>query len=209
MIVMGIIMVVSATDPAPLQDFCVADTNSTTRVNGFVCKNPANATGSDFASILLRTPGNASASKFGYVAVRANAANFPGLNTMGLSASRSDFNPGGVNPPHVHPRGSELIYVLQGTLFAGFVSSDEKLFSATLSAGDLFIIPQGLIHFQMNVGQTHAVGIVSFNSQNPGTSRIPGALFASHPAIEDALLARSFGVNASEIQYLKKIISSS
>jgi uncharacterized RmlC-like cupin family protein len=109
-----------------------------------------------------------------------------------------------VNPPHVHPRASELIYVLQGTLFVGFVGTDDKLYSATVYTGDLFIFPQGLIHFQFNVGTTNATTIVSFSSQNPGTSRAPIALFASLPTIDDAVLARSFGVNTTEIQYLKK-----
>ena len=207
--VIAIIVTVSAYDSAPLQDFCVADINSNVRVNGFVCKHAANVTGSDFSSTILRQPGNASASSLGYVTTRAYVANFPGLNTLGISAARSDFTPGGVNPPHVHPRASELIYVVEGTLFVGFISSDEKLYSATLYPGDLFIFPQGLIHFQMNVGTISAVGIVSFSSQNPGTSRIPKALFAAHPAIDDAILARSFGVDASEIQHLKQVIASS
>jgi oxalate decarboxylase/phosphoglucose isomerase-like protein (cupin superfamily) len=203
------IVPVWARDPEALQDFCVADANSSgnIRVNGFVCKSAANVTGSDFASTVLRQQGNAAASSLGYVATRATVTNFPGLNTMGLSASRADFLPGGVNSPHVHPRASELIYVLQGTLFVGFIGTDEKLYSATVYPGDLFIFPQGLIHYQINVGTTNATTIVSFSSQNPGTSRAPNALFASLPTIDDVVLSRSFGVNASEIQYLKKAVA--
>ncbi|CAD6246945.1 unnamed protein product [Miscanthus lutarioriparius] len=29
-----------ASDPGPLQDFCVADIHSPVKVNGFVCKDP-------------------------------------------------------------------------------------------------------------------------------------------------------------------------
>jgi uncharacterized RmlC-like cupin family protein len=126
---------------------------------------------------------------------------------MGLSAARFDYVAGGVNPPHVHARASELLYLSQGTLFVGFIGTDDKLYSTTIYAGDLFIFPQGLIHFQINIANTTATAIVSFSSQNPGTSRIPIALFASLPAIDDAVLARSFGVNTTEIQRLKQAIS--
>ncbi|KAF8775075.1 hypothetical protein HU200_005127 [Digitaria exilis] len=37
-----------ASDPSPLQDFCVADKDSPVKVNGFVCKDPMHVTADDF-----------------------------------------------------------------------------------------------------------------------------------------------------------------
>ncbi|KAF2316345.1 hypothetical protein GH714_041686 [Hevea brasiliensis] len=48
----------------------------------------------------------------------------PGLNTNGLSIVRIDYEAnGGLNPPHHHPRASEILTVLEGTLYAGFITS--------------------------------------------------------------------------------------
>lgn len=53
---------------------------------------------------------------------------------------RIDIAPGGVNPLHYHPRASEMLTVLRGTLYAGFISSNledgtNKLYSAILNQG--------------------------------------------------------------------------
>ncbi|CAL9103583.1 unnamed protein product, partial [Musa acuminata var. zebrina] len=37
-----------ASDPSPLQDFCVADKDSKVLVNGFVCKDPKVVKAEDF-----------------------------------------------------------------------------------------------------------------------------------------------------------------
>ncbi|CAB4269043.1 unnamed protein product [Prunus armeniaca] len=57
---------VSASDPSPLQDFCVA-------LDDTKCW-------------------------------------YAGLNTLGISLTRIDFAPNGLNPPHTHPRASEFLW---------------------------------------------------------------------------------------------------
>ncbi|KAL0383766.1 UNVERIFIED_CONTAM: Germin-like protein subfamily 1 member 18 [Sesamum calycinum] len=49
-----------AFEPSPLQDFCVADSTSSARVNGQPCKNPASVQASDFSFSGLHLPGNTS-----------------------------------------------------------------------------------------------------------------------------------------------------
>lgn len=124
---------------------------------------------------------------------------FPGLNSLGVSLSRLDFAPQGLNPLHGHPRASETLVLLEGELYAGFITtnpSDPKdkprLFAKILHAGDVFVFPRGLIHFQYNVGKTHAVAIVSFNSQNPGVVTVARALFGSEPPVYPEVLGKSF-----------------
>ncbi|WKA02855.1 hypothetical protein VitviT2T_021007 [Vitis vinifera] len=62
---------------------------------------------------------------------------------------RIDYEPYGQNPPHTHPRATEIITVLKGTLYVGFVTSytENHLISKVLNKGDVFVFPIGLIHF--------------------------------------------------------------
>ena len=51
-------LMVGASDPDPLQDFCVADMSPTApKVNGFPCKNRAMVTAKDFLFTGLRKAG--------------------------------------------------------------------------------------------------------------------------------------------------------
>ncbi|KAJ7564370.1 hypothetical protein O6H91_02G014200 [Diphasiastrum complanatum] len=198
-----------AADGDPLQDFCVKDTNQQLHVNGFPCKDPAQVQASDFASAVLKNPGNTS-NGLGVAVTAANALSFGGLNTQGVSAARIDFAKNGLNPPHVHPRASEILFLAQGTLLVGFVTStpDNKLFAQTINAGELFIFPRGLVHFQLNVGYgSTALAFSAFNSQNQGTSQVAKALFASNPPINDAVLEKALQLSAADVQHLRSLIS--
>ncbi|RWR81868.1 germin-like protein subfamily 1 member 15 isoform X1 [Cinnamomum micranthum f. kanehirae] len=91
----------------------------------------------------------------------------PGLNTFGVSLVRLDFAPYGENPPHTDLRAIEIQTVPEGTLFIGFVLSNQNnntLISKILYKGDVFVFPIGLIHFQANVGDTLAVAISGLSS---------------------------------------------
>ncbi|KAL4611333.1 hypothetical protein ACB092_08G116200 [Castanea dentata] len=134
---------VSAYDPSPLQDFCVAinNTDSAVFVNGQFCKDPATVVANDFFFSGLNIPGNTAANKLGSSVNLVSVNNFPGLNTLGISLARIDFAPYGLNPPHTHPRGTELLVVIEGTLLVGFVTSNpNKLFTKVLNKGDCLCI---------------------------------------------------------------------
>ncbi|XP_031274550.1 putative germin-like protein 9-2 [Pistacia vera] len=72
---------------------------------------------------------------------------FPALEGLGVSVFKRIYSPLSINPPHYHPRASELIYVLDGPMEVGFVDSTNKLFLQTLQQGDLFVIPKGARSF--------------------------------------------------------------
>ncbi|XP_068653821.1 germin-like protein 8-2 [Aristolochia californica] len=193
-----------AYDPSPLQDLCVADLNSTVRVNGFVCKDPKRVTAKDFfldGLDKVRTPTNA----VGSTVTPVNVMQIPGLNTLGISLVRIDYAPYGQNPPHTHPRGTEILTVLEGTLFVGFVTSnpDNRFISQLLHKGDVFVFPIGLIHFQFNVGKTSAVAIAGLSSQNPGVITIADAVFGSDPKISADILAGAFQVDKKIIDVIQ------
>ncbi|RVW21756.1 putative germin-like protein 2-1 [Vitis vinifera] len=198
--------VASASDPSPLQDFCVAvnDTNDSVFVSGKFCKDPKLATPNNFFFSGLRLPGNTS-NKLGSMVTPANVEQIPGLNTLGVSLARVDYAAYGLNPPHIHPRATEILTVLEGTLYVGFVTSnpDNSLISKVLYKGDVFVFPQGLIHFQLNVGTTNAVAIASLGSQNLGVITIANAVFGSKPAISVDVLTKAFQVDKNVINNLQ------
>ncbi|KAF9616144.1 hypothetical protein IFM89_028610, partial [Coptis chinensis] len=197
---------VLASDPSPVQDFCVGtnDPTGAVFVNGRFCKDPALATADDFYLRGLHLAGNTSNAQ-GSVVTPANVVQIPGLNTLGISMVRIDFRPFGLNPPHTHPRATEILVVLEGTLFVGFVtsSSGNRLITKTLNQGDVFVFPEGLIHFQKNTGSTRAVAIAGMSSQNSGVIMIPSTVFGSNPPISDDILAQAFQVSTEVVDLLQ------
>ena len=153
----------------------------------------------------MNIPGN-TYNKVGSNVTNVNVDTFPGLNTLGISLARIDFAPYGQNPPHTHPRGTEILVVLEGTLFVGFVTSntDNRLFTKTLNKGDVFVFPIGLIHFQVNVGKTNAIAISGLSSQNAGAITIANAVFGSNPPINPDVLTKAFQLDKKVVKYLQK-----
>ncbi|XP_051148659.1 putative germin-like protein 2-1 [Andrographis paniculata] len=193
-----------AFEPSPLQDFCVADAFNAVRVNGLACKNPASVQASDFSFSGLHLPGNTSNAVGSWV-TPVSAAQLPGLNTLGISMVRIDYAPWGINPPHTHPRATEILTVLEGTLNVGFITSnpENRLITKQLVKGDVFVFPVGLVHFQQNVGTKNAVAIAALSSQNPGVITIANAVFGSKPDVSSDVLAKAFQVDKSIVQQLQ------
>ncbi|MQM21542.1 hypothetical protein Taro_054584 [Colocasia esculenta] len=190
----------SANDPDMLQDVCVADLNSTVKVNGFPCKDKFDA--ADFSSNVLAKPG-ATNNTLGSLVTAANVQKVPGLNTLGVSLSRIDYAPGGLNPPHTHPRATEMIFVLEGQLDVGFITTSNTLVSKTVIPGDVFVFPRGLVHFQKNNGAVPAAVIAAFNSQLPGTQSIASTLFGATPPVPDNVLTKAFHIGTKEVTKIK------
>ena len=222
----------SASDSSPLQDFCVADPNGpgtkisddycylwypwirllitlflwcvAVKVNGFACKNAMAVQASDFSFGGLHITGNTS-NPAGSKVTPVTVAQLAGLNTLGISLARIDYAPKGINPPHTHPRASEILTVVDGSLEVGFVTSnpDNRLIATVLQKGDVFVFPVGLIHFQRNVGKGSAIAIAALSSQNPGVITIANAVFGSKPDISTDILGKAFQVDNSVIAKLQ------
>lgn len=190
------ISVILASDSDPLLDFCIPNSESDFRP----CKNPYIVTTQDFVFSGIKFPGNFTRNGFASISVNSNT--FPGLNTLGASLVRADFDVGGVNIPHYHPRATEVAFVLKGKIYSGFVDTRNRVFAKVLDKGDVMVFPRGLLHFQMNVGDSPATILGSFNSQNPGLVRIPKAVFGS--GIKDQVLEKAFGLSGKEIGSLRR-----
>ncbi|GMY15804.1 germin-like protein 9-3 [Fagus crenata] len=133
---------------------------------------------------------------------KVSLVEFPALNGQSVSNAVLEFPAGTTNPPHTHPRSAELLFLVQGSLQVGFVDTTNKLFTQTLQAGDIFVFPKGLVHFQFNAdAKASAVAISAFGSANAGTVSLPNTLFAT--GIDDDVLAKSFKTNVTTIQVLK------
>ena len=173
-------------------------------VNGLTCKDPKLVKVEDFFFSGLDKPRNTT-NKVGSNVTLLNANRIPGLNTLGISMARVDYAPFGLNPPHIHPRATEILTVLEGSLYVGFVTSnpDNKLFTKMLTKGDVFVFPQGLIHFQFNHGTKNAVALAALSSQNPGLITIANAVFGSKPAISDDVLAKAFQVDEKTVHRIQ------
>ncbi|XP_030513140.1 putative germin-like protein 2-1 [Rhodamnia argentea] len=194
----------AAADHSPLQDFCVAQSGSPVLVNGLACKDPKMVQANDFSFSGLHLQGSTS-NPVGSKVTPVTVAQLPGLNTLGIAMARVDYAPWGVNPPHIHPRASEILMVQEGTLEAGFITSnpDNRLISKVLQKGDVFVFPQGLIHFQRNIGTGNAVAIAALGSQNPGVITIANAVFGSTPDVSTGILAKAFQIDESAVAQIQ------
>ncbi|KAI5066846.1 hypothetical protein GOP47_0017374 [Adiantum capillus-veneris] len=159
-----------------------------------------NASADNFTFTGLR--GGAKARPGSFKTVRVFVDSFPALEGLGISAALLEFHPSTHSAPHIHPRGTELFYVMEGSLMVGLVDTAGHFFNQTLQTGDLFVFPKGLLHFEVNPSTAQkAVAFSSFSGSNPATISIPATLFGS--GIPPAVLAQAFHVDDSALAQLQ------
>ncbi|XVF54812.1 hypothetical protein PTKIN_Ptkin05aG0211800 [Pterospermum kingtungense] len=153
-----------------LQDTCPTNTTATRTVffDDFPCKNPSSITDADFKTSSLNRAGDTNNSVRSSVKI-VTAADFPGLNTLGLSIARTDLEVDGMVMPHFHPRASELFFLRKGTVLVTFIDTNNTVFQAIIKAGDVILFPRGLLHFCSNTGSESVIAFSVLNSQKPGT----------------------------------------
>lgn len=185
----ALVVAARGSDPELTTDFFVPDG-----------VNKSTLTGDYFTSTLLRKGVTVEApARVGLLRITSESA--PVLTGLGVSAALIEYLPGGINPPHTHPRGTEVLYVLQGALTVGLVDTTTALFTQALQVGDVFVFPKGLVHYQINAGRDPVVAFLAFSSANPGTVSLPATLFGS--GIPGYVLEAAFKVNQSVIDQLQ------
>ncbi|AQK57581.1 Germin-like protein subfamily 3 member 4 [Zea mays] len=168
-------------------------------MNGFLCKHPSTILASDFKTLLLNHAGDLDSIARSSVSM-VTAAEFPGLNTLGLSMARTDIAPYGVVLPHSHPRASEMMFVHGGSVVVGFLDTEGRLFQKRLGEGEVFVFPRGLLHYVMNYGFGLATAFSVLNSQNPGVVGVAHAMFfASDSDVVEGLMARMLKFGEMEV----------
>ncbi|XP_017979682.1 PREDICTED: germin-like protein 9-3 [Theobroma cacao] len=137
-----------------------------------------------------------------FTVTKAAMPEFPALNGQSVSYAVLQYPAGSVNPPHTHPRAAELLFLTYRTLEVGFVDTANRLFTQGLQAGDMFVFPKGLVHYQLNCDEKNfAIAISAFGSSAAGTVSVPSTVFAT--GIDDEILAKSFKTDVATIQKLK------
>ncbi|CAM6104738.1 unnamed protein product [Calypogeia fissa] len=153
--------------------------------------NVTNPTVADFTSTILRNP-----QQLGQGMAKPTAVAIAGLSGLGLAPVLFEFGPTSQIDPHTHPRATEVFFVLSGEVDVGFVDTANNLFEITVQAGDIFVFPKGLLHWQRNNGQGTASGYSVLSSENPGTLMVVEGLFtAGRKGLPDIVLATAFGFN--------------
>ncbi|CAL5003573.1 unnamed protein product [Urochloa decumbens] len=187
----------NASDPSPLQDFCVADKHYPVKVNGFACKDPMAVNADDiFKAAKLDEPRNTMHSKNRLDVLisdlkplsRVDARSSVDLKSNSVFGkprlaitSRSSIS-GEIQHHHEVP-----LVVLYAML--------PGLNTLGISLARIDYAPLGLIHFQFNpIHDSPAVAIAALSSQNPGAITITNAVFGSKPPISDDVLAKAFQV---------------
>nr|AFK41081.1 unknown [Lotus japonicus] len=190
---------VSLADCDNLQDTCPAipPNKQTLFINGLPCKNPGNVTSQDFRTMELSKPG--STDILGASKKLVTAAEFPGLNTLGLSIGRTDIDRDGLVNFHYHPRATEMIFVTKGVLLAGFVDTKNQIFQKFLQVGDVCVFPKGLFHYILNQGFVDATVFSVYNSQNPRIVSLTPTTFDTTLESLEKLKKRIISLSASDV----------
>ncbi|KAK3422139.1 germin-like protein 9-3 [Eucalyptus grandis] len=185
---LSVFQMVSASDPDILTDFVVPQ-NVTPDGNFFT-----------FTGLRAVLPLDAPTA---FKLTKVSQAEFPALDGQSVSIAVLEYSALSLNPLHTHPRASELLFLIHGSLEVGLVDTTNKLFTQTLQAGDMFIFPKGLVHYQYNANATdYAVAISAFGSANAGTVSLPTTLFSTN--INSRILAKSFKTTVPTIHTLKR-----
>ncbi|XP_058743741.1 germin-like protein 8-14 [Vicia villosa] len=179
-------------------DFCVANFMFPKTPSGYPCKSETNVTADDFASSTLVVGDSKNIFNIGFTT--AFVKEIPGLNGLGISAARLDFEINGIVAMHTHPDSSELIIVAQGQITAGFITPT-KVYEKNLKVGDVFVFPTGLLHYQLNTGPKKAIVYAVYGSSNPSIHLLVDLLFRNK--LPTPIIQKTTLLDPSQIMKLK------
>ncbi|KAE9614489.1 putative germin, rmlC-like cupin domain-containing protein [Lupinus albus] len=183
----------SITSHVSARDFCA-------------CKLPKDVTVEDFLFSNFKVgPPN----QFNFSTISATVDNFPALNGLGFSLARAELEEGATVPLHTHPDATEVVIAGSGPgkYTTGFITSDNVVYIKTLSEGDIFVIPKGLLHFGINSGKGKSVGLGVFSSENPSIEVLDLALFGNN--LDSAILQKTTFLDIEQIKKLKTFFKGS
>ncbi|KAJ3021106.1 hypothetical protein HKX48_009201 [Thoreauomyces humboldtii] len=132
---------------------------------------------------------------------RMNVATLPSLDGQRIAMTLINLEPCGINPPHIHPRASEALYVINGAdiLVGVLAENNAKLILNTLDKGKATFVPQGAIHFEQNLS-CHPVTLIAANdNEDPGTLTIATEFWM----LPDGTLEAALGAKETEIRKIR------
>lgn len=97
-------------------------------------------------------------------------AQMQSLTGEGLSMALLTLEPCGINLPHHHLRASEMIYVIEGSILRSGLAEENggRTLVHDIEAGEVTFYPQGLVHYQQNLGCDTVTFLAAFSHDDPG-----------------------------------------
>ncbi|OIW14315.1 hypothetical protein TanjilG_21455 [Lupinus angustifolius] len=187
-------------------DFCVADLKGAQTSVGYPCKLPKDVTVNDF---VFSNFTNGAPNQFNFSFTPAIVDNFPALNGLGFSFAKVELEEGATVPMHAHPDATEVVIAGSGPAkyTTGFITSDNVVYTKTLSEGDIFVIPKGLLHFGINTGKGKASGLAVFSSEKPSIQVLDLALFGNK--LDSSIVEKTTFLDAAQVKKLKALFKGS
>jgi oxalate decarboxylase len=96
---------------------------------------------------------------------------------VNISFAQLKLNKGGAEEPIWHPNASKIGYVIQGSAIVSLRGPD-GLDNFTVTAGDVFFIPQGYVHYIANSNAKETQIIFGFNATKPEQMCLSKAIFS-------------------------------
>ncbi|KAF2730081.1 RmlC-like cupin [Polyplosphaeria fusca] len=149
--------------------------------------------------------------QLGGVTKAANIESFPILTGLGISTTLGFLEPCGMNTPHVHPRATEFLTVVEGGGVKFGYILENGLVQEINGSLDKFhgtVFPMGSIHYQFNDNADckPSTFVAALNSEDPGTSQIAQNFFGLNPDIVNATLGFPKTIDGSNIEQFRKTI---
>ena len=120
--------------------------------------------------------------------VSAKEATFPALSGIPQTLTMITLEPCGMLPPHVHPRGSEFVFVLEGNVMTQFLpEGGNAVVTNQLTPYTATVFPQGTIHANFNPFCNEAKFITSFPTSDAGIEQAAGLFEFNDELVTSAL----------------------
>ncbi|KAF1942449.1 RmlC-like cupin [Clathrospora elynae] len=144
----------------------------------------------------------------------ATIETFPILTDLGISTTLGFLEPCGINTPHVHPRATEFLTLVEGAnlkfgyvLENGLVKPGENPeVAGYLNQYQGTVFAQGSIHYQFNDNCENAVFVAVLNSEDPGTNQVAQGFFALNAQVVNATLGFPKSIDGKNIEEFRKLI---
>ncbi|KAI0081748.1 RmlC-like cupin [Panus rudis PR-1116 ss-1] len=122
--------------------------------------------------------------------IGSNAANFPALTNQGVSITIGRLGEAcGMNTPHTHPRATEMLYLVNGSIQTGMLQENGARFVYNeVHANQAQVFTKGSIHYQQNMGCDPILFVAALSNEDPGVSSIAQRFFGLPPAFVAASL---------------------
>ncbi|KAJ7223302.1 RmlC-like cupin [Mycena pura] len=139
-------------------------------------------TADDFKFDFFHAPDGATIPGGGGTLVVGGGATFAGTVGNNVAMAVAFMEPCSMNTPHTHPRSSEILLVVNGTISTGMIAENGVGYvSEDLPMGSATVFPQGSVHFQTNNECEPATFVAAFHSEDPGIANSAQLLFGLSP----------------------------